>query len=159
MISRVSRATRPHAAAAGFTLLEMMIVLVIIGLATLLIGLGRTPLSPTTEGRAAAQTISGALRAARSEAVMTDRPVYFVLDTAQRSYRWGQRAPQPLSPNLAVAMLTSTDQQIAVQVGRIRFDPDGGSTGGRIAIAGGGRVWQVGIDWISGRVSVVEKKP
>jgi general secretion pathway protein H len=158
MISRVS-AARPEAAAAGFTLLEMMIVLVIVGLATLLIGLGRTPLGPTTEGRAAAQAISGALRSARSEAVVSDRAVYFVLDTAQRSYRWGQRAPQALSPDLSVAMLTSTDQQVAERVGRIRFDPDGGSSGGRIAIAGGGRVWQVGIDWISGRVSVVEKKP
>ena len=146
-------------AAAGFTLLEMIVVLAIIGLTTLLIGFGRTPLSPSTEARAAAQAISGALRSARSEALMTDRSVWFVLDTAALRYTWGQGPAEQLSRDLRLGMLASHDQQIADSVGRIRFDPDGGSSGGRILIAGGNLLWVVGVDWISGRVSIVQKKP
>jgi general secretion pathway protein H len=162
MISPASVLTRGAgargAAAAGFTLLEMIVVLAIIGLATLFIGFGRTPLSPATETRAAALAISGALRSARSEALMTDQSVWFVLDTAALSYRWGQRPAEQLPRDIRLGMLTSRDQQIAESVGRIRFDPDGGSSGGRITITGGNLIWQVGVDWISGRVSIVEKK-
>jgi general secretion pathway protein H len=163
MISQASvlprRASVCCPAAAGFTLLEMIVVLAIIGLATLFIGFGRTPLSATTEARAAAEAISGALRSARSEALMTDRSVWFELDTATPSYRWGQRPSAQLSRDLRLGMLTSSGQQITKSVGRIRFDPDGGSTGGDVSIAGGNLIWQVGVDWISGRVSVVQKKP
>jgi general secretion pathway protein H len=156
MTSRVSARAR---SAAGFTLIEMIVVLAIIGLATALIGFGRTPLSPSTEARAAAQAISGALRSARSEAVMTDRTVWFVLDTAALTYRWGERPAEQLPRDLRLGMMTSRDQQITESVGRIRFDPDGGSSGGRVSIVGGNLIWQVGVDWISGRVSSVGKKP
>jgi general secretion pathway protein H len=148
---------RRGAAAAGFTLIEMLVVVAIFGLMMTLLGLGRTSLSPGTEARAAAQAISGALRSARSEAVMTDRSTWFVLDAANSSYRAGQGTSANLPRDLRLAMLTSRDQVVADGIGRIRFDPDGGSSGGRISIAGGGRVWQVGVDWLSGRVSIVEK--
>jgi general secretion pathway protein H len=46
---------------------------------------------------------------------------------------------------------------VSDSVGAVRFDPDGGSTGGRVAIAGGDNTWWVGVDWLSGRVSVVQK--
>lgn len=163
MTWRCNAAPSERAAAAGvagFTLLEMIIVVAIMGLATMLMGLGRTPVSPSTEARAAAQAISGSLQSARSEAVMSDRSVWFTLDATNRRYQWGARPPEDLPRDLGVAMLTGRDQLAASgSVGRIRFDPDGGSTGGRISIAGGDRVWLVGVDWISGRVSVVQKKP
>ena len=41
----------------------------------------------------------------------------------------------------------------ALQPG-IRFMPDGSSSGGRIELAHGGRRMLVGVDWISGRVSL-----
>jgi general secretion pathway protein H len=52
-------------------------------------------------------------------------------------------------------MLTGRDQVISESEGSIRFDPDGSSSGGRISIRGGGQLWTVGVDWLSGRVSVV----
>lgn len=143
---------------AGFTLIEMIVVLVIFGLLTVLITGNGIRVSPAVHARAAAEAISGALRSARSEALMSNRSVSFTLDVANRYYQWGQAPRQVLTSDLGLSLLTSRDQLAPQGLGQIRFDPDGGSSGGRVSIEGGGIIWRVGIDWLSGRVSI-EKDP
>jgi general secretion pathway protein H len=151
----ISRSDIGHAA--GFTLIEMIMVIAILGLVMLLVTTSGTPTSPATHARAAAEAISGALRSARSDAVARNRSVQFTLDLAGRSYRWGDGPAQALTPDLRLALLTSQDELVSASTGRIRFNPDGSSSGGRISVAGGGRIWWVGIDWLSGRVSIAER--
>jgi general secretion pathway protein H len=148
----------PGTREAGFTLIEMIVVLTILALMTVLITASGIRVSPAVHARAAAQAISGALRSARSEAVVSNRSVSFTLDVVNRFYQWGQAPPQVLTSDLRLSLLTSRDQLAPEGVGQIRFDPDGGSSGGRVSIEGGGVVLWVGIDWLSGRVSI-EKKP
>jgi general secretion pathway protein H len=155
MISRNSQA-RAHRNA-GFTLIELLIVLAIIGLALSIVATAGRPVSLATEARAAARELSGALRVARAEAPMANRSVAFSIDVVGHQYRWGTQPPKPLPGDLQLAILTSTDQVVSDRVGQFRFDPDGGASGGRISIAGGDRIWWVGIDWLTGRVSVEEK--
>jgi general secretion pathway protein H len=56
------------------------------------------------------------------------------------------------------ALLTGRDLVSSQTQGRIRFDPDGGSSGGRVTINGGGQIWMVGVDWLSGRVSIARDR-
>jgi general secretion pathway protein H len=150
-----TRVLRPNAQA-GFTLIELLVVIAILGLMLALIGFNANPVSPATHARGAAEEISGALRAARSSALMSNRSVFFTVDTASLSYQWGDEPPQPLPTDLKLSLLTGRDQLTSGTQGRIRFDPDGGSTGGRVSIVGGGQLWMVGVDWLSGRVSIVQ---
>jgi len=120
-----------------------------------LIGTNLRPVSPATHARAAAQEISGALRSARSLALMSNRSVDFTLDLSPPGYRWGQEARRSLPNDVSLGLLTGRDLVDSKAQGRIRFDPDGGSTGGRVSITGGGQLWWVGVDWLSGRVSIV----
>ena len=143
---------------AGFTLIEMVVVLTVLALMTVLVTANGVRVSPSVHARAAAQAISGALRSARSEAVTSNQSVLFTLDVGNRVYQWGQTPRQVLPNDLSFTVLTSSDQVPPEGVGQIRFNPDGGSSGGRVSIKGGGVVWWVGIDWLSGRVSI-EKKP
>jgi general secretion pathway protein H len=138
----------------GFTLIEMIVVIAILGLTLALIGFKLTPVSPAAHARAAAEEISGALRSARGAAVMGNRSVTFTLDLSPPGYRWGGGSFKPLPGDVSLALLTGRDLVNSNTQGRIRFDPDGGSSGGRVTINGGGQVWMVGIDWLSGRVSV-----
>ena len=138
----------------GFTLIEMIVVIAILGLTLALIGLKLQPVSPASHARAAAEQISGALRSARSQAVMSNRSVTFTLDLSPPGYRWGAQPVNPLPGDISFNLLTGRDLVSSNTQGRIRFDPDGGSSGGRLTINGGGQVWMVGVDWLSGRVSV-----
>jgi general secretion pathway protein H len=142
----------------GFTLIEMIVVLTILSLMTILITTNGIRVSPAVHARAAAEAITGALRSARSEAVMSNRSVSFRVDVVNRYYQWGLTPQQVLANDLRLSLLTSRDQLALEGVGRIRFDPDGGSSGGRVSIEGGDVVWWVGVDWLSGRVSI-EQKP
>jgi general secretion pathway protein H len=60
---------------------------------------------------------------------------------------------QPLSPRLALS-ITTVSGDVAGQRAGITFAPDGSSSGGRVAMAEGGRRVLVGVDWLTGRVSV-----
>ena len=162
MISLFDRAAaftlRPRQkSAAGFTLLELTLVLTILGLLAVLVVFNTRQVSPATHARAAAQAISGGLRAARSEALKTNRGVTFSLDLENLTFRWGQSPQQTLPNDLHLSLLTGRDQVVSGAVGGIRFDPDGGSTGGRVTIEGGNRAWMVGVDWLSGRVTLAEQ--
>ena len=141
----------------GFTRFELIVVMALMAVMIAMVASRGTPVSPASHARAAAREIAGAMRAARSEAIRTNSSVAFTVDSAGNRYWWGKRQPQLLASDLRVALLTNKDQMVNDAVGRVRFDPDGGSTGGRVAIAGGDHTWWVGVDWLSGRVSVVEK--
>lgn len=132
---------------AGFTLIEMIVVLVVLGL-TLGLIIGRGPMhSPTLDARTAARDMAQALRLARSRAIMSDRSVSVVLD---RPIRIDGSPYQSLPPAVGVAATSPTGQPIAA----IRFAPDGSSSGARIALAEKGSVRYVVVDWLTGRVSV-----
>ena len=140
---------------AGFTLVELLVVIAILGVMLALIGISAKPVSPATHAHSAAQEISGALRAARSAALMSNRSVAFTFDLAPPGYQWGTQSHRALPADIKLALMTGQDQVVSQSRGRIRFDPDGASSGGRVSIQGGGQLWMVGVDWLSGRVSVM----
>lgn len=151
-----------HGAAAtqaGFTLIELIVVLAIIAIAAAMVAERGAPISPSSQARLAASEVAGALQSARSEALVTNRSVAFTIDTATRRYRWGQQPERSLPDDLQIALLTGQEQLVSKSAGFVRFDPDGGSSGGRVTIAGGDRVWMVGIDWLTGRVSIESNTP
>ena len=59
-------------------------------------------------------------------------------------------------PKLSIALLTVNGEKSGATTGDIRFNPDGSSTGGRITLADGSRRVAVGVDWLTGRVSVAD---
>ena len=139
----------------GFTLFELLVVIAIMGVMLVLIGLGARPVSASMHARNAAMEISQALRATRSAALMSNHSVDFALDLTPPAYQSGVGPRRLLPGDVKLALMTGRDQLISDDRGRIRFDPDGGSSGGRISILGAGQLWTVGVDWLSGRISVV----
>jgi len=55
-------------------------------------------------------------------------------------------------------LLTISGEALNGREGDIRFNPDGSSTGGRISLADGRRRIGVGVDWLTGRVSVADER-
>jgi len=144
---------------AGFTLIELLVVLAIMGLMLGLILTHGPMRSAALTARAAAAQIEEGLRVARARAIASNRPVTFRLDLDDHYFRVGAAAPQALPATLQLAMRTIAG--LASQsrnVGVISFAPDGSSSGGQIEVAEGELRLLVGIDWLTGRISVSDAR-
>jgi general secretion pathway protein H len=143
---------------AGFTLIEMIVVLAVMALMIGLV-LAKGPMrSRTLTTRSAVAALAGGLREARARAIVSNRPVEFALDIEHKSFKVGDEPVKRLPAEYELSLLTTAGQRISETAGAIRFDPDGSSTGGRIELAYNSRHIRIGVDWLSGRVSVADEK-
>lgn len=137
----------------GFTLLELVVVL---ALATALIAIVPpliTAAIPGVELKSSSRRIAAGLRLAREEAIRTGRDIAFTLDLEQRSYRIDGNFRKIGLPKGLDLKLTAAESEMREQkIGSVRFFPDGSSTGGRIVIAREDSGWQVGVQWLTGRI-------
>jgi general secretion pathway protein H len=156
MTSRIERRALPAASSAssGFTLLELLIVLAIMAFSLVLVIGYRPPWSGRFELDTLASELASQLRAARSEAIVGDQPAAVQFDLAHRRYRAGSAVPKQLPAGVSVELLTVAGERRGIASGDIRFNPDGSSTGGRIVLAQGKQRVTVGVDWLTGRVSI-----
>jgi general secretion pathway protein H len=157
MILRPERPGEPLAdGVPGFTLIEVIVTLAILGLALLLITGYKAPWSTTLGLKGSAAELASGLRLARSQAIAGNRPVAVDLDLARRRYRVGDGPSQALPKTVSMTMLTVVGENRGRNAGDIRFNPDGSSTGGRIVLTQDGRRIAVGVDWLTGRVTVAD---
>jgi len=148
---------RPRSSA-GFTLLEIILVLTLIGMASVLIFPNVGNLDARTFSVQVRQA-SSLLNFARRDAVVRGQP------STVRFYGQEQEADAqaPASLNLVanwesdgidLSFLDSTDQQSTVDESLdVTFYPEGGSTGGTLVLAYEQQLVHIVIDPFSGRVS------
>jgi len=141
----------------GVTLLELLIVLVLMGLiAAMTIPIFGSGVS-TTELKSAARQVAAGLRLARSQAIAQRTESVLVLDVAARAFSVPpDTRVHTISPQIELKLYTAQRDIVADNVGAIRFYPDGGSTGGRVTLAAGERKYDVDVDWLTGRVAILE---
>ena len=142
----------------GFTLIELLVSLAILGFALTLIAGYKPPWSRELGLQATAGELAAGLRLARSEAILSNQPVLFDLDLVDHRYRIGTGTPRRLPAGLSLELLTISGEALNGREGDIRFNPDGSSTGGRISLADGRRRIGVGVDWLTGRVSIADER-
>ena len=156
MTSPVEVRPRRAAGSAGFTLLELIVTFVVLALALVLITGYRAPWSSALGLRGTAAELASGLRLARSQAIAGNRPVAVDLDLVGHRYRVGGGPPQALPAELSIELLTVAGENRGRTEGAIRFNPDGSSTGGRISLGEGRRRVAVGVDWLTGRVTLAD---
>jgi general secretion pathway protein H len=142
---------------AGVTLLELLIVIALMGIiAALVVPMFGGPVS-TSELRATARQLAAGLRLARSEAVSERRETFLVVDVAGKRFKVDREAREHALPSkVELKLFTAQNDLVSENVGSIRFYPDGGSNGGRITVASGARKFDVDVDWLPGRVAILD---
>jgi general secretion pathway protein H len=139
---------------AGFTLVELLIVIAIMAFLMTLGVIQLTGAQGKAELNAGAREIAAALRETRNHAITFGRREAFVLDTSSGTYRAGDESvPHRLPQGVRSSLVTTTQERIDQVVGRIQFFADGSSTGGGVRLARGSRQSDVHVDWLSGRIS------
>jgi general secretion pathway protein H len=140
---------------AGFTLLEIMLVLVIGGaIYALILGIPMRGAS-SADLKAAARTLASGLRQAQSTAMATRHDATLTLDLEARQFVVGaEKQPRKLPEGIDLKLYTAQTEVTSERRGAIRFYPDGSSTGGRITVSSGERKYLIDVDWLTGRVSI-----
>ena len=131
----------------GFTLLEMLLVILLISLAVGVLGLGaRQAVQAANERRVVGQMVD-ALRATRAGAIVSGRAARTEFDLQRLTFQAPGRAPHAWPPSLQVTLHSAEQVASAVE-----FYPDGSSTGGNLLLANGSRRWRIDIGWLTGSV-------
>ncbi len=138
----------------GFTLLEMIVVMLIIAMMASLLGTSVVGRMDSVKVATAARDLTAALRYTRSQAVLHRQEQYLELNLETKSYvAAGQKSVQ-LPESMELKLLTAQSEVSSDKVGRIRFFADGGSTGGRVTLISGGREWKVKVSWLTGEITM-----
>ena len=140
----------------GLTLIEILIVLGIMAIVTA-IAIPVINGVSNAEMRSAARQLASGLRLARSEAVSQRRETFLVIDLAGRRFKVDRDTREYALPrNVELKLFTAQRDLVDEKTGSIRFFPDGGSNGGRITLAAGERKFEVDVDWLTGRVAILD---
>jgi general secretion pathway protein H len=141
----------------GFTLVELLVVLAIAGLLLAVAPPLISSVMPGVEIKAAARRTAGALRLAREIAIADGRDTAWVIDIETNRYRIdGDHRGGSLPAGLEVELVAAEGEMQSDSVGAIRFFPDGSSTGGRVILKRGDGGYQVGVNWLTGRILIAD---
>lgn len=138
----------------GFTLVEVVVAL---ALAAMLLGVlngSYARLYDTLGYRAALRELGSTLHAARNLAQRQGRETHFTLDLIRRCYGIGGACKARIPDGLRVEMQLAAQDMDSAGRGRLRFYPDGSSTGGSIILArADGHGVRIRVNWLLGRIS------
>jgi general secretion pathway protein H len=123
---------------AGFTLIELIVVIVIMAMVAGLVMVKQPWHSAGLDTDATLRALMNGLRMARSRAIAQDREIEVV--TANGGF----------SVDGATPWAVPTDETLSAS--QVVFMPDGGSTGGTVLLVAGPRRIVVEVNWLTGRV-------
>ncbi|MGQ0800104.1 MAG: pilus assembly FimT family protein [Pseudomarimonas sp.] len=142
--------------ARGFTLVEIVVVIALIGLIFAVISVSIGTGLEGAKVRAASRDLAAALRYTRTQAIVKRESQALLLDVDARSYTAPGKPAVQLPRQMSMKMLTAASEQVDEGVGRIRFFADGSSTGGHIDLLREKAVWGIDIAWLTGEVTLRE---
>ena len=148
-----SRACGGLASACGFTLLELLVVILLIaaitGLAVGVLGIGKSG----RELRGTARTLATELRFARVQAMTTGKSQTMELDLDARTWTAARKHHGEISKDLQLRFDGVRQEQRSQRTAAIRFFADGSSTGGRISLRVRDTGIRIDVRWLTGEVT------
>jgi general secretion pathway protein H len=139
---------------AGFTLLELLVVLGIVALLMTVVPPLLSAAAPGLRAKAAARDVATTLRGARAAAVTRGRPVDVSFDAGVGQYVVSGATSQALPDGFMLA--PSDGGRAPASRYTVRFYPDGSSSGFRARLGSPGHYYLVDVGWLTGLVSLSE---
>lgn len=142
--------------ARGFTLIEMLVVVALIALAATVVSVSVGSGLAGARVKAASRDLVAALRYTRGQAIVKHEQKTLSIDVEKRRYRAPGKQWIELPKDMTMKLFTARSELEEEGVGRIRFFPDGSSTGGHVDLMKNDAVWRIEVMWLTGDVKVRE---
>ena len=143
-------------AARGFTLVEILAVVALIALALAVVSVSVGGGLKGAKVKAASRDLVAALRYTRGQAIVKREPQALSIDVEKRRYKAPNKNWVELPQDMTMKLFTARSELEEEGVGRIRFFPDGSSTGGHVDLLRDDAVWRIEVLWLTGEVSLRE---
>ncbi len=142
----------------GFTLLEMLLVMTLAALVLTVVPASFSAMLPHVERQAEVRELVAALRSTRGMAIRERQEVSFMLDLRRRQYHlMGSEKVTKMSDHFALRFHDTFSPMADELLVVIHFFADGSSSGGTIEVNAAEAGYQIQIDWLTGKVSYLEK--
>ena len=145
----------------GFTLLEIVLVMAIIALASVLAAAAMTGGFKGMQLKASAKELASNLRYTRTQAIATGKPQRFLVDPTKHTWRAPNAHHGSIPAKLGIEFTGAREAQVSGAPsgeGAIEFFPDGAATGGRIRLIAGTSAWDIDVAWLTGQVKLSQAK-
>lgn len=144
----------------GFTLIEVLIVLAIIGLSSAIIFPAMGKGKPQIEIDSAVRKMTSVLKLCRSEAIAKSKEAVFTLEIDKNRYSCDHSKAQYYYFSDIRTKFTTTSKGVMADklAGKLFFYPDGSSSGGEISLQIGKLNRHLIIDWLIGSVKLRNEK-
>jgi general secretion pathway protein H len=143
--------------AAGFTLLEMLVVIVILALATAVAMPILARPSDSVRVRATARDLINALRLTRAMAIARNAEIALTIDVDRRTFASAAIRTQSFGPDIAAELTFAEPERTARSTGGFRFFPDGSSSGGDVRLRLRGGEAKICVNWLTGEAQLGER--
>ena len=145
-------------AAAGFSIIEMVVVVVLVAT---VVAIGAAAMSRQLPGqrlRESARELAAQLRYTRAQAIASGDSQLFTLDARTREWRAGDKRDGKLARDIQIVATGARNEAQREGVAAVRFFPEGAATGGRFLLSHGEAAWQVDVEWLTGEVRVARAR-
>ncbi|MBK1694768.1 type II secretion system protein GspH [Chromatium weissei] len=139
---------------AGFTLVELLVVLAIAALLMTAVPALFSAAFPGLELKSAARRTAATLRLARESAIRQGAETELQVNVETRQLTLAGYRQLNLPSTLTLQLETAARDMHDEQRGVMRFFPDGSATGGRIILAYQNHGYQIGVTWLTGRIVI-----
>ncbi len=147
----------------GFTLLELLVVLLIASLVIGLVGASFGSAIETARWKKSAREVLAVLKQARNLSVSQGKMTRFLIDADRQQYVVDDRAydwPEAvrLEMQLNSWLPQAADEPISAVGSELLFFPDGSSSGGVLSLVSERGVLDIEVNWLTGRVVLHENE-
>jgi len=139
----------------GFTLLELMVVMVIAGLMIALVPPLFSGAVSGTKLKASARDLAIVLRESRSRAIIHNSEQLVHLDLEKAHYRIGNNKIVALPENMAISVELITGANVDENARHVlHFFPDGSTSGEMITLRGDNKSYHLQMNWLTGSITI-----
>ncbi len=142
--------------ASGFTLLEMLAVLLLIAIAVTAVSITVAKSLESARVNAVSRDLAAALRYTRGQAIVKGKEQVITFNLKKWTYTPPGKSDTKLPEGMELKIRTAAQEQVDADTWGLRFYPDGSSTGGRLTIIRGQREWHINVSWLTGEVRTKE---